>query len=123
MRLDYQGPWPEPIGFLLLPRFSMMAFFSAVEPLRIANRVAGRELFRWQVISQDGAPVSASNRMTLLAEASLESAPPLASLAVCTSFDPEAVLNRRLIRWLHQLELQDCALGGIDTGCFILARA
>ena len=39
---------PEPIGFLLVPQFSMMAFSSAVEPLRVANRLAGRPLFAWQ---------------------------------------------------------------------------
>jgi hypothetical protein len=27
MRLEYTGPMPERLGFLLLPRFSMMAFF------------------------------------------------------------------------------------------------
>ncbi len=53
MRLDYSGPTPELVGFLLLPRFSMMAFFSAVEPLRIANRISGRPLFDWTLLSQD----------------------------------------------------------------------
>lgn len=123
MRLDYQGLCPEPIGFLLLPRFSMMAFFSAVEPLRIANRIAGQELFRWCVVSQDGQPISASNGMTLIADAAIESAPALPSLAICASFDPEATLSRPLIRWLHYLRQQDCVLGGIDTGSFILAQA
>jgi transcriptional regulator GlxA family with amidase domain len=37
---------PEEIGFLLVPRFSMMAFTAAVEPLRSANRMSGRELYR-----------------------------------------------------------------------------
>ena len=45
MRLNYQGPLPEMVGFLLLPQYSMMAFFAAVEPLRIANRIANRPLF------------------------------------------------------------------------------
>src|SRR5690242_11277003 len=30
---------PQTLGFLLLPQFSMMAFVSAVEPLRVANRL------------------------------------------------------------------------------------
>lgn len=123
MRLDYSGTCPELIGFLLLPRFSMMAFFSAVEPLRIANRIADRALFRWCVITQDGEPISASNGMTLLADAAIESAPALPSLAICASFEPEATLSRRLIRWLHSLRRQGCVLGGIDTGSVILAQA
>ena len=39
MRLTPPVPAPERIGFLLLPRFAMVAFFSAIEPLRIANRI------------------------------------------------------------------------------------
>ncbi len=31
--------------FLLLDQFTMMSFAGAVEPLRIANRVAGRTLY------------------------------------------------------------------------------
>lgn len=123
MRLDYTGLLPEPIGFLLIPRFSMMAFFSAVEPLRIANRIAERELFQWWVITQDGQPVTASNAMTLLADVSIDSAPALPSVAICASFDPETTLTRRLLKWLNRLQHNDCVVGGIDTGSFILARA
>lgn len=123
MRLDYSGPTPELIGFLLLPRFSMMAFFSAVEPLRIANRISGRPLFDWRLISEDGSPVTASNGMTLLADQAIESVHHLPSLALCSGFDPERYLSRALKRWLHRLAATGCVLGGIDTGCFPLAAA
>lgn len=123
MRLDYSGPTPELIGFLLLPRFSMMAFFSAVEPLRIANRISGRPLFDWRLISEDGRPVTASNGMTLLADQAIDSVHHLPSLALCSGFDPERYLSRALKRWLHRLAAAGCVLGGIDTGCFPLAAA
>ncbi|GHC27467.1 GlxA family transcriptional regulator [Aidingimonas halophila] len=123
MRLAYNGPTPEPVGFLLLPRFSMMAFFSAVEPLRIANRVAGRPLFDWTLISADGEPVSASNGMTLLVDQSIHDVHHLPSLAVCSGFQPEAHLTRPLMAWLHRLDQAGCVLGGLDTGCFLLAEA
>ncbi|WP_136246870.1 GlxA family transcriptional regulator [Halomonas borealis] len=123
MRLDYSGPTPEPIGFLLLPRFSMMAFFSAVEPLRIANRISGRPLFEWTLISEDGGPVTASNGMTLLVDQAIEAVNHLPSLAVCSGFDPERYLSRALMRWLHRLDGAGCVLGGLDTGCFLLAAA
>ncbi|WP_027962640.1 GlxA family transcriptional regulator [Halomonas halodenitrificans] len=123
MRLDYSGPIPELVGFLLLPHFSMMAFFSAVEPLRIANRISGRPLFDWRLISEDGGPVTASNGMTLLTDQSIDSIHHLPSLALCSGFDPELHLSRALKRWLHRLDVAGCALGGIDTGCFLLAEA
>ncbi|NRB56696.1 MAG: GlxA family transcriptional regulator [Salinicola sp.] len=122
MRPDYGGPLPEPVGFLLIPRFSMMAFFAAVEPLRIANRLSGRELYRWTLISEDGQPVTASNDMTLLVDCGLADAPSLPTLAVCAGFEPERGLPRRLSQWLHRQASEGCLLGGIDTGPLLLAE-
>ncbi len=48
-------------GFLALPEFSMIAFSSAVEVLRMANYVGRAEHYTWSVYSPDGAPVHASN--------------------------------------------------------------
>jgi AraC family carnitine catabolism transcriptional activator len=123
MRLDYIGPLPETIGFLLLPRFSMMAFFAAVEPLRIANRISGKPLFRWLLISEDGQPVTSSSGMTLVADHSILDIRSLPSLAVCSGFEPESHLNRALTGWMHRLDGGGCVLGGLDTGCFLLAAA
>lgn len=123
MRLEYRGPLPERVGFLLVPRFSMMAFFAAVEPLRIANRISGRPLFDWTLISEDGGPVTASNGMTLLADQAIGEVHHLPSLAVCSGFEPEAHLSRPLMAWLHRLDQAGCTLGGLDTGGFLLAAA
>ncbi|MCG6656912.1 GlxA family transcriptional regulator [Halomonas campisalis] len=123
MRLEYRGPLPELVGFLLLPRFSMMAFFAAVEPLRIANRISGRPLFDWTLISEDGEPVTASNGMTLIVDQAIGEVHQLPSLAVCSGFTPEAHLSRPLMAWLHRLDQAGCALGGLDTGGFLLAAA
>ncbi|MGR8031789.1 GlxA family transcriptional regulator, partial [Burkholderia pseudomallei] len=48
-------------GFLTSPNFSMIAFTSAVEVLRMANYVARADHSRWSIFSLDGAPVRASN--------------------------------------------------------------
>ena len=55
-----QRQLPECIGFLVIPDFSMIAFTAAVEPLRLANRVFGRDLYRWRG-AYAGDPESASN--------------------------------------------------------------
>ncbi|MBY6111695.1 GlxA family transcriptional regulator [Halomonas sp. DP1Y21-3] len=123
MRLTYQGPVPEPIGFLLLPRFSMVALFSAIDPLRIANRLAGQPLFRWHLVSRDGEPVTASNGIPLSVEHDLDNAPWLPSLAVCASFEPMAAVDQPLRDWLAQRRAQGACLGALDTGVFCLADA
>ncbi|MCZ7599196.1 MAG: hypothetical protein M5U09_17945 [Gammaproteobacteria bacterium] len=52
------------VGFFLVDSFSMMAFISALEPLRIANRLSGEDLYDWCVVSEDGAPVMPTNGIT-----------------------------------------------------------
>ena len=47
--------------FLLCDMFSMMPFAAALEPLRQANRMARSPLYSWRLVSETGAPVTASN--------------------------------------------------------------
>lgn len=111
------------IGFLLLPEFSMMAFFAAIEPLRIANRCSGRELYHWSICSDDGAPVAASNGMTLLVDHAIGAEKIAPTVLVCSAFNHETYTSPRILRWLRQLAGRGVVLGGIDTGAFVLARA
>jgi transcriptional regulator GlxA family with amidase domain len=118
---------PETFGFLLAPKFSMMAFVSALEPLRVANRLAQRELYRWEIVSRDGAPVAASNELSLVADHAIDTAGQhsgkFAGVVVCASFEPEAQYDERIGQWLKGLDRAGVALGSIDTGSFFLAWA
>lgn len=114
---------PHRIGFFLVPRFSMMAFSSAVEPLRVANLIGGRELYRWRVYSRDGAPVAASNGMAVLAEESIAGAPDISTMLVCASHEPEAGYDRGTFAWLRRMAVAGTTLGALDTGAWLLARA
>ena len=111
------------LNFLLLPRFAMLAFFSALEPLRVANRLAGCTLFRWRVFSHDGEPVAASNGMTILADAPIATAESLPNVIVCSSFEPQHHETPELLSWLRRLERRGATLGALDTGCHPLAVA
>lgn len=120
---DKSSEIPQRIGFFLVPQFSMMAFFSAIEPLRVANRLAGSQIYRWHVLSRDGAPVEASNGMSLPAENSIDNAPPFATLIVCASFEPPLHPEKAVLKWLRGLDRQGADLGSLDTGCYLLAKA
>jgi len=110
------------IGFLLVPKFSMLELFCAIEPLRIANRLGGLG-FSWSFISTDGAAVAASNDIPVAASQSLEATRDLPILFVMASFEPEATIRRGDQAKLRDLARHGTLLGGIDTGPFILARA
>jgi AraC family carnitine catabolism transcriptional activator len=111
----------EPIAFLLLPGFSAIAFFSALEPLRIANRLAGRTLYRWTVHAPDGDHAEASNGMLIRADHPLGQR--AETLIVCAGFDPLRHASRALLGQLRRAWRLGARLGAIDTGAFLLAEA
>lgn len=114
---------PLRLGFLLLPRFSLMAFSSASEPLRAANLLSGKSLYRWRLISPDGEPVSSSNGMRSVVDCSIAEAPSLDVLVVFASFDPARASTRPVLRYLQRARRDGTVLGGVDTGSYVLARA
>lgn len=65
----------KPYWFLLLDNFTMLAFSSAVEPMRMANQLTGKELYDWYVISEDGDYVEASDGITIKPDCSMADAP------------------------------------------------
>ncbi len=112
------------VGFLLVDSFSMMAFISALEPLRIANRLSGESLYDWKVVSEDGQPVMPTNGITEVKAAySVDTAPDFEVLFVAGPFDPLPYQNQRVFKWLGRLARREATLGGIDTGSQVLARA
>jgi len=114
---------PQRIAFVLVPRFSMMAFTSAVEPLRLANRLSGQELYSWCTFSTDGEPIAASNGYRIEAEASLERADNFGTIVVCAGLDVHRVHDKQLFAWLRKMHRQGAVLGAVCTGSHILARA
>lgn len=113
----------QDLGFLLLPKFSMLCFSAALEPLRAANRMAGRPLYRWTLFSPDGAPVAGSSGIAIPVQRALDAKADLAALFVIASFEPEAAWSPRLAERLRALRHRGTALGGLDTGSYILARS
>jgi AraC family carnitine catabolism transcriptional activator len=111
----------EELAFLLLPGFSAIAFFSAVEPLRIANRLAGHELYRWSVHVARGEYAEASSGLQIRGQGPIDEA--ARTLVVCAGFDPLALADSRLLGQLRRVWRRGGNLGAIDTGAFLLAEA
>lgn len=110
------------IAFLLIPRFSMIALFSALEPLRVANRFAG-EVFAWRFVSTDGAAVVASNGIPVSVSTSIEKIGRPDVVFACASYDHEAGMIRPVLNELRRLARNGTLLGAVDTGAFLLAGA
>ncbi len=127
VQADLKSP-PEVIAFFLVPNFSMIAFASALEPLRIANRLTERELYRWHVVSKDGGPVRASNGLSVNTELSVPEVGPgrevsPGAIALCAGLGSERYADREVFAWLHRSERQGVQIGALCTGAHVLARA
>ncbi len=110
------------VSFLLVPKFSMIALYGALEPLRVANRFAG-PTFSWRFISEDGAPVSASNDIPVSVSGSLADLGRPAMAVVSASYEPERGLTRPMLTAIRKLARGRVPLAAIDTGPFLLAAA
>ena len=110
-------------GFLLLPNFSLIALSSAVDPLRLANMALGRRVFDYVTLGVSAEPVLSSDGIRVL---------PDQVMGESDRFDTVFVVGPNPIpkqgyadisRWLRRLAAQGIVLGGIDTGCYVLAKA
>lgn len=114
---------PQNVAFLLLPDFSMMAFTSSVEPLRAANRLSGRKLYHWHILTHDGQPTKASNGIAMVPDGSLFEDFEADALFVCAGIRAERFNDRKVFDRLRELSRRGMALGGVCTGSLALARA
>ena len=121
---------PIDITFYLAEKFSMIAFATAIEPLRLANRQSAKTAYRWRVISRDGTPALASNGLTIEAAGGIadevrriQAGEGPDYLLVCSGIDAEDANCRTLREMLRLAERRKIRIGGLCTGAWLLARA
>lgn len=114
---------PQNIGFLLTPKFSMIAFTAAIEPLRSANRVARKTLFEWQLYTIDGQAVRASNEVEFNPDGMLTETTKFDILFVCSGVRAYDYLNKKTSNVLRGLSRRGIPLGSVCTGSVTLAEA
>lgn len=110
-------------GFLTLPNYSLIAVTNALEVLRMANRVAGRDIYEWSIASLDGRPVAASSGLELTPTVALDKVGKVEILFVCGGIDVRAAVSAPLLTALRRLGERRVGLGALCTGGYALARA
>jgi transcriptional regulator GlxA family with amidase domain len=113
---------PHVVGVLLVPGFALMSYACVVEPLRAANLISGRELYRLVHIGAHRT-VTASCGAVVSCNAKVGAAEKLDLLLVCAGGDPAAFDDRATLAWLRRLAVGGTRIGGVSGGPFILAKA
>ncbi|MFX0542964.1 GlxA family transcriptional regulator [Roseovarius sp. S4756] len=109
--------------FLLVPGFTFLAFAAAIDPLRIANQLAQRPLYRWSVYSEAGEPVESSCGISLNVDGKLSDIRLSSVLFICSGLVPTAHAGAETLASMRRHARFGGICGGICTGAFSLARA
>ncbi|MER9281146.1 GlxA family transcriptional regulator [Mesorhizobium sp. M0522] len=111
------------------PGFSLQAFSSAIEALRLANEVLESEIYTWRVVSDDGHHVRSSCGLTVSVDTSLKEERGLLgkmgsfpSVAVICGGSHPLTVNRALHGWLRECRARKLRLVGIASGVFSIAQ-
>ncbi|MEZ5715833.1 MAG: GlxA family transcriptional regulator [Paracoccaceae bacterium] len=110
------------VDVLLFDAFSNLCLANTVEPLRAANMIAGRELYRWRILTLDGGAAQSSSGLSVAAEGALGAARGDLLIAM-PSYDflrHDSAATRRALRAAAG---RFGAVAGFDTGAWLMAGA
>ena len=118
-------PADEPfrVGFLLIDNFTLIALATAVEPLRMANQLAGTELYSWKLLTVEGEPARASDGITMVPDASIQEEHSFDLVIVVAGIDVTRCFSRQEVNWLKKMGRRHVMLGAVCTGAYVLASA
>ena len=109
--------------FVLLDNFTMLCFASAVESLRIANRMAGKTLYTWVLAGDGGETVACSNGTEFKVNMDLDELGRDDIVMLCGGIDVQAATTRRLLNWVRREARRGVVMGGLCTAGYTLAKA
>ena len=114
---------PQHFAFVLVEDHTHLALANAIEPLRIANLVSGKTLYRWSLISENGETARASNGTVTLVDQGFDHIPDCARLFVLSGIDVRKHSTRPLLAYLRKARAMGRPLGALCSGSYTMARA
>ncbi|MBJ6371720.1 GlxA family transcriptional regulator [Sedimentitalea arenosa] len=121
--VDRSSAKPRRFVFVLLHNFTMLSFASALESLRIANRMIGREVYTWSLIGEGGDTVSCSAGTQFKLDADLIELNRDDTVMLCGGIDVQEATTKRLLGWVRREARKGLMIGGLCTAGFTLAKA
>ena len=114
---------PTRFVFVLLDNFSLLSFASALECLRIANRMAGKTLYAWEIQTEGGRNVSCSAGTTFASDNILGELNREDVVLICGGLDIQKATTKPLLNWIRREARRGLAIGGLCTASYTMARA
>ena len=122
-RTHPDGDQPKRFVFVLLNNFTLLCFSAALESLRIANRMAEREIYTWRIIGEGGEVAYCSAGTGFKLDGDLDEVGRDDTIMVCGGIDVQAATSKRLLGWLRREARKGPSVAGLCTAAFSLAKA
>jgi transcriptional regulator GlxA family with amidase domain len=114
---------PSRYIFVLLDQFTLLSFAAAVDCLRIANLMAGQELYSWMLVGEGGDTVSCSTGTSFNLDCDLTELHRDDTVILCGGRDVQAATTKKVLNWLRRESRRGITMGGLCTAAFSLAKA
>lgn len=114
---------PLRLTFLLFSGASIMCVASAIDPLRAANRIAGERLFDFRLVSMTGEPAMTTSDLPIPVSGRFDPRAQTDVVAVIGGFGMRHQETAALLAGLRQAARSARAIGGIEAGTWLVARA
>ncbi|TFL18236.1 GlxA family transcriptional regulator [Jannaschia formosa] len=109
--------------FLLLDGFTLMCLASAIDALRIANRMSGAKLYSWELVGEGGGTVTCSAGTSFVTDRDLQEIGRDDTLLVVGGIDVAEASTKRVLAWLRREARRGITIGGLCTASWTLAAA
>ena len=122
-RMPQTADKPRRFVFVLMDQFSLLCFATAIECLRIANRMSGRRLYVWTTIGEGGESISCSAGTVFQLDDDLVELSRDDTIMVCGGIDVQDATTKKVLGWLRREARKGLVVGGLCTAAYTLAKA
>ena len=123
IKLNTEVKSPRRFVFVLIENFTLLSFSSALDALRIANRMSGKKLYDWIFIGENEEFVSCSAGTQFKLDNSLIELHRDDTILLCGGTSIQESTTRKLIGWLRREARRGLIVGGLCTAAYPMAKA
>ena len=123
INLNIEVKSPRRFVFVLMEHFTLLSFSSALDALRIANRMSGKKLYDWTFIGESEEFVSCSAGTKFKLDNPLIELHRDDTILLCGGTAIQASTTKKLIGWLRREARRGLVIGGLCTAAYPMAKA
>ena len=123
IKLNTEVKSPRRFVFVLIDNFTLLSFSSALDALRIANRMSGKKLYDWTFIGENEEFVSCSAGTQFKLDNSLIELYRDDTILLCGGTSIQESTTKKLIGWLRREARRGLVIGGLCTAAYPMAKA